>query len=58
LSYIIGEENLDKGMRIYYDTWKFKHPNPNDFKRIMEKQSGLELDWYLEHWVGTVNTID
>lgn len=58
LSYIIGEENLDKGMRIYYDTWKFKHPNPNDFKRIMEKQSGLELDWYLEHWVGTINSID
>lgn len=58
LSYIIGEENLDKGMRIYYDTWKFKHPNPNDFKRIMEKQSGLELDWYLEHWIGTVNAID
>ena len=24
----------------------------------MEKTSGMELDWYFEHWVGTLNTID
>src|SRR5690606_1981441 len=58
LGYIIGEENLQNGMKRYYETWKFKHPNPTDFKRIMEKQADMELDWYFQQWVNTTNTID
>ncbi len=58
LGYIIGEEHLKKGLLKYYDTWKFKHPNSNDFIRIMEKQSGLELDWYKEYWVGSTHQIN
>lgn len=58
LEYIIGKDALDKGMLLYFDTWKFKHPNPNDFIRIMENVSGLELDWYKEYWVNTTSTID
>lgn len=58
LEYIIGKKAFDKGMLEYYNQWKFKHPNPNDFIRIMEKESGLELDWYKEHWVHSTNTID
>jgi len=58
LGYIIGQDALDAGMLRYFNTWKFKHPNPNDFKRVMEKTSGLELDWYLEHWLYTLNSID
>lgn len=58
LRYIIGEENFAKGMLDYYNTWKFKHPNSNDFIRVMEKRSGLELDWYKEYWVNTTHLID
>ncbi|MDX2133822.1 MAG: M1 family metallopeptidase [Saprospiraceae bacterium] len=58
LGYVIGEDNLSKGLLRYFDTWKFKHPNVNDFIRIMEKQSGLELDWYREDFVNTTNTVD
>lgn len=58
LSYIIGVENLFKGMLVYYDQWKFKHPTPTDFKKIMEKVSGLELDWYFDYFIGTTNKID
>ena len=58
LSYIIGKQAFDRGMLKYFDTWKFKHPNPNDFIRIMEKESGLELDWYKEYMVNTTNQID
>lgn len=58
LAYVIGRENLMNGMLKYFDTWKFKHPNPNDFKRIMEKESMLELDWYFEYFVNTTKTID
>ncbi|MDR5591349.1 M1 family metallopeptidase [Christiangramia sp. SM2212] len=58
LGYIIGKENLDKTLNRYYDEWKFKHPTPNDFIRIAEKVSGAELDWYLQDWTQTTNTID
>ena len=58
LQYIIGKQAFDKGMLTYFDTWKFKHPNDNDFIRIMEKESDLELDWYKEYWINTTDTID
>ncbi len=58
LSYIIGQDNLDATMIRYYNEWKFKHPTPNDFKRIAEKVSGIELDWYVEQWINSTNTID
>ena len=58
LGYIIGKDNLMTGMKRYYNTWKFKHPNSNDVMRIMEKVSGIELDWYFEHFINTTNTID
>jgi len=58
LEYIMGEKNFAKGLKRYYNTWKFKHPTPNDFIRVMEKQSGLELDWYNEYMVNSTHTID
>lgn len=58
LSYIMGQDNFDKAMRRYFNTWKFKHPNDNDFIRVMEKTSGMELDWYREYFVQTTKQID
>ncbi|MDH5475189.1 MAG: M1 family metallopeptidase [Cyclobacteriaceae bacterium] len=58
LGYVIGEDNLMKGMRRFFTTWKFRHPTANDHMRVMEKVSGLELDWYYEHFVNTTNQID
>ena len=58
LGYIIGSEKLKSGMKKYFDQWKFKHPKPTDFKKVMEKESNLELDWYFEQFIETVNTVD
>ncbi len=58
LGYIIGEENLAKTLKQYFETWKFKHPTPNDFKRVAEKVSGIQLGWYLTDWTQTTNWID
>jgi hypothetical protein len=58
LKYIIGEEKFYRGMRTYYETWKFRHPEPNDFIRVMEKVSGLQLKWYMNYWVNTTKKID
>lgn len=58
LGYIVGDDVRDQIIKEYYDTWKFKHPTPNDFKRVAERVSGFELDWYLIDWTMTTNTID
>lgn len=58
LKYIIGEETLYKGMRRYYETWKFRHPEPDDFIRVMEKVSGMHLQWYHRYWIHSTKTID
>jgi hypothetical protein len=58
LGYVIGDEVRDQGMLNYFDTWKFKHPNVNDLIRVMEKESGMELDWYKEYFVNSTKTID
>lgn len=58
LGYIVGEDVRDKIIKEYFNTWKFKHPNPNDLKRVAERVSGFELDWYLIDWTMTTNTID
>ena len=58
LEYVLGKVAFDKALLDYYDTWKFKHPNPNDFIRVFEKNSGLELDWYKEYMVNTTHYID
>ncbi len=58
LQYIIGKDAFDRGMLRYFNTWKFKHPNANDFIRVMEKESGLELDWYKEYFINTTYYVD
>lgn len=58
LSYIIGTANRDKGLLRYYWEWRFKHPNVNDFIRVMEKQSGIQLDWYKQYFVNSTKHID
>ena len=58
LGYIIGEDILFKALKRYYNEWKYKHPDEYDFIRIMEKESGIELDWYIDYWINTTHTID
>ena len=58
LGYIVGDSVRDKVLINYYNTWKFKHPNANDFIRVAEKTSGIQLEWYKEYWMNSTKTID
>ncbi|HRH69760.1 MAG TPA: M1 family metallopeptidase [Flavobacteriales bacterium] len=58
LGAVVGEQNVKQGMLRYFDVCKFKHPEPIDFERVMEKQSGMELDWYFDEWINTTRTLD
>lgn len=58
LKYIIGDEVFYKGMRSYFLKWQFRHPEPNDFVRVMEKTSGMQLTWYLNYFINTTKRIN
>ncbi len=58
LGYVIGNEVRDRGLLRYYEEWKFKHPTSRDFKRVMERESKMELDWYFEYFEHSTRTID
>lgn len=58
LGYIVGASVRDKILLDYYNIWKFKHPNVNDFIRVAEKASNIQLDWYREYFVNTTKTIN
>lgn len=58
LEYLIGHDNFMKTLKRYYNDYKFTHPTPNDIKHTAEKVSGANLDWYLNDWTKTTNTID
>src|SRR5258706_699614 len=58
LKYMVGDAPFYLGMKRYYNTWKMHHPEPNDFLRVMEKVSGLQLHWYYRYWINTTKHID
>ena len=58
LAYIIGPASVMESLQRFYQEFAFTHPTPNDFKRIAEKISGIQLEWYLNDWTRTTNTID
>ncbi|MGG9972501.1 M1 family metallopeptidase [Ferruginibacter sp. SUN002] len=37
LEKVMGKELFDSCMQAYYERWKFKHPYPEDFKKIFEE---------------------
>jgi len=40
----LGKTVFDSCMKAYYERWKFRHPYPEDFKKVMEEVSGNNLD--------------
>jgi aminopeptidase N len=54
----LGEETFYRAMKRFYNQYQFQHPTPSDFLSIMEKESGMILDWYNEYFVNTTKTID
>ncbi|MEL0201118.1 MAG: M1 family metallopeptidase, partial [Flavobacteriaceae bacterium] len=58
LGYVIGSDKLAETLKEYFRQYQFTHPLPNDFRRVAERMSGIQLRWYLTDWTQTTNTID
>ena len=37
---------MDDIMQEYYQKWKYKHPTPEDFRSVFEKNTNKDLTWY------------
>ena len=40
----LGEVVFNKAMHEYFNQWKFKHPYPEDFKKVVQGVSGKNVD--------------
>ncbi|MBK7944317.1 MAG: hypothetical protein IPJ85_02960 [Flavobacteriales bacterium] len=49
----LGEEVMDKCLRAYHDEWKFKHPRPEDMRKVFERESDKNLGWVFNGFIGT-----
>jgi len=58
LDYLMGNEALMKTLKRYYREYAFKNPTPNDFIRIAEKVSGMQLQWFLNEFMQTNHVAD
>jgi hypothetical protein len=43
---IIGEDTMQKAMRVYFMKYRFTHPTKEDFLKTIEEVSGRDLRWY------------
>ncbi|MBI1838599.1 MAG: M1 family metallopeptidase, partial [Flavobacteriia bacterium] len=54
----LGEDLFGKCQHAYFETWKFKHPQPEDMKASFEKIAGKDLSWLFNDLIQTTNHID
>ncbi len=40
----LGTETFNRSMQEYFRRWQFKHPMPEDFRKVMEESSGRNLE--------------
>ncbi|NOZ03183.1 MAG: hypothetical protein GXO92_01050 [FCB group bacterium] len=58
LQQYLGEEKMNEIFRDYYETWKFKHPRPQDLKTIFNKHVDTNLDWYFDDVIEGTKVVD
>ena len=54
----LGENLYDKCMKRYFEEWKFKHPQPNDLRRIFEEETNKDLNWFFDGLIKSTGKID
>jgi hypothetical protein len=54
----LGEEKFNQIMQDYFETWKFKHPYPEDFQTIVEKHVNEDLSWFFDDLLGSTKKLD
>lgn len=48
LNEVLGDSVFMECFKTYFETWKFRHPLPDDMKQSFEKTSGTDLSWFFK----------
>ncbi len=54
----LGDSVFDAAMQEYYRQWKFRHPQPEDLRKIIETQTGKDLTWFFTDLLSTTKRLD
>jgi len=54
----LGVALFDSCMKTYYEKFKYKHPQPEDLRAVLEETSGKKLDWLFNDLINTNKKID
>ncbi len=54
----MGADQFEAAMKDYYEQWKFKHPQPQDFINVFRSHSGKKLDWFFDSLMPTTQGVD
>ncbi len=54
----LGDSLFDSTMHDYYLKWKFKHPYPDDIRRIFESHTDKDVTWFFNDFLGTTRRVD
>ncbi|MBT8256106.1 MAG: metalloprotease, partial [Bacteroidia bacterium] len=58
LSDYIGKPELGKALRDYYNEFKLKPTSPEDFRKVLEQNTQLPVNWFFDEFVAKRTTID
>lgn len=50
---VLGDEIFYKGVREYFERYKYKNATTEEFIAVMEEVSNQKLDWFFDQWVYT-----
>jgi len=54
----LGDSLYDASMHDYYRQWKFRHPQPEDLRRVFELHSTKNTAWFFDDFMGTTKRLD
>jgi len=54
----LGEKKMDELISVYFNKWKFKHPQPEDFEAVAIEVTGDSLKWFFDGVIRSANKID
>ncbi len=55
---LAGHEAMYRGLRLYFERWKFRHPTTRDFMDAMNEGTGQNLDWFFRQALYSTKTLD
>ena len=55
---IIGEQTLQKALRIYFMRYRFQHPTAQDFFNTVDEVAGQDLTWFWQEAFYGTETLD